>query len=148
MDSTEPIWLMECGCPAVDNGANQPNVFIDPKSAESTLPYFSSGQRDDLMQRRYLQALIEAFDPAGAGGAAGLNPMSTIYAGRMVDTDRIHVYAWDARPFPAFPNDISSWGDGDNWRFGHWLNGRNTSALEGVVAGYAIDRLMSAREAL
>ena len=38
--------------PAVDKGPNQPNVFVDPKSAESALPYFSSGGRsDDLAQR-------------------------------------------------------------------------------------------------
>ena len=30
----------------------------------------------------------------------------------MVALDRIHVYAWDARPYPAFPNDLEVWGDG------------------------------------
>jgi hypothetical protein len=40
----------------VDKGANQPSVFPDPKSSESGLPYFSNGRRDDLMQRRHLQA--------------------------------------------------------------------------------------------
>ena len=166
----KPVWLMECGCPAVDKGANQPNVFVDPKSAESAVPHFSNGQRDDLMQRRYLQALIEAFDPAQAGSVPSLNPLSSVYGGRMIDTSRVHVYAWDARPFPAFPDDAATWGDGVNWRLGHWLNGRLAAAplsdvvatllddhgfadyaadrLEGVVGGYAIDRIMSAREAL
>ncbi len=161
---SKPVWLMECGCPAVDKGANQPNVFVDPKSAESALPYFSDGRRDDLMQRRYLQALIGAFD------TQAVNPLSYVYAGRMVDTSRIHVYAWDARPYPAFPDDTATWGDGANWRLGHWLNGRlaaaplsdliaavlddfgfsdhDATSLEGVVAGYALDRIMSAREAL
>ncbi len=40
---SKPFWLMEIGCPAVDKGANQPNVFVDPKSAETALPYFSRG---------------------------------------------------------------------------------------------------------
>ena len=31
---------------------NQPNVFYDPKSSESFLPYFSRGWRDDAIQRR------------------------------------------------------------------------------------------------
>lgn len=166
----KPFWIMEVGCPAIDKGANQPNVFVDPKSAESAFPYFSDGRRDDLMQRRYLQALIEGFNPDHPDGLAGANPLSTIYGGRMVDLDRIHVYAWDARPFPAFPNDTESWGDGANWRLGHWLNGRiagvpladlvarilaehgftdlDANLLEGVVPGYVIDRIMSAREAL
>ena len=53
---SKPIWLTEIGCPAVDKGANQPSVFPDPKSAEAGLPHFSSGGRDDLIQRRYLEA--------------------------------------------------------------------------------------------
>ncbi|WP_348533600.1 glycoside hydrolase TIM-barrel-like domain-containing protein [Hyphomicrobium sp. CS1GBMeth3] len=28
---SKPFWFMEIGCPAVDKGANQPNVFVDPK---------------------------------------------------------------------------------------------------------------------
>jgi len=167
---SKPIWLMEIGCPAVDKGANQPNVFVDPKSAESALPYGSNGIRDDLMQRRYIEALVGALDPAGPRHVAGSNPVSPVYGGRMVDLDRIHVYAWDARPYPAFPYDTETWGDGASWRTGHWLNGRTASAplaalvgrmlddygfadfdaaaLEGTVPGYVIDRPMSPREAM
>jgi len=167
---SKPVWLMELGCPAVDKGANQPNVFVDPKSAETALPHYSTGRRDDLAQRRYVQAMVEAYDPDHAGAVAGLNPVSIVYGGRMVPPDRMHVYAWDARPFPAFPSDIESWGDGANWRLGHWLNGRiagvpladaveriladhafeehDAGGLDGVMAGYVIDRIMSAREAL
>ncbi|MEO0361226.1 MAG: glycoside hydrolase TIM-barrel-like domain-containing protein, partial [Pseudomonadota bacterium] len=36
---SKPIWFTEIGCPAVDLGANQPNVFVDPKSSETALPY-------------------------------------------------------------------------------------------------------------
>ena len=60
----KPIWLTEVGCPAVDKGANQPSVFPDPKSSEGGVPYFSNGRRDDLIQRRYLEAVLGAFDPA------------------------------------------------------------------------------------
>jgi hypothetical protein len=167
---SKPFWLMEIGCPAVDKGANQPNVFVDPKSSETALPYFSSGVRDDHMQRRLIQAMTEAFDPAHQGYVAGANPVSLIYAGRMVDVSRIHVYAWDARPYPAFPNRTDVWGDGANYQLGHWINGRVTSAplaplirrlfadadftavdadrLDGTLAGYVLDRIMSVRDAL
>ena len=167
---SKPVWLMEIGCPAIDKGANQPNVFFDPKSSESTLPYFASRRRDDAMQRAYLQALIEGLDPDHAGYVDGTNPVSDQYTGRMIDLDRIHIYAWDARPHPAFPNDQTSWSDGDNWIYGHWLNGRissppladtlrqilldydftdvELSALDGLVPGYLINRLMAPREAL
>ena len=35
---SKPVGFIEYGCPAVDKGANQPNVFIDPKSSESFAP--------------------------------------------------------------------------------------------------------------
>ncbi len=167
---SKPVWLTEIGSPAVDKGANQPNVFVDPKSAESFLPYYSTGDRDDLVQRRYLQAILEAFDPAHPGYIAGANPVSSVYGGRMLDLEHIHVYAWDARPYPAFPANALVWGDGENWRLGHWINGRlaaqplsvvvgsllegygftdfDVSELDGSVTGFVIDRVMSGREAL
>ncbi len=167
---SKPVWFMETGCGAVDKAANQPNVFVDPKSAESSLPYFSSGRRDDLMQRRYLQAILEAYDPAHPGAVVGLNPVSSVYGLPMVAVDRTHVYAWDLRPYPAYPSDTITWGDGDNWRLGHWLNGRiaaitlgdlvtrllsdfgfsafDASGLDGLVTGYIVDRIMAPRDAL
>ncbi|MGE0857395.1 MAG: glycoside hydrolase TIM-barrel-like domain-containing protein, partial [Hyphomicrobiaceae bacterium] len=167
---SKPVWFMEIGCPAVDKGANQPNVFVDPKSSENALPYYSSGDRDDLMQRAYLSALMGAFDPDSEHYVAESNPASAIYAGRMVDTSRMYVYCWDARPFPAFPGNGDIWGDGANWRLGHWLNGRTSSVglsaliermmsdfefsdfdarqLDGIVSGYVVDRVMSLRDAL
>lgn len=167
---SKPIWLMEVGCAAVDKGANQPNVFHDPKSGESRLPHFAAQRRDDFMQRAYLRALIEGLDPAHPDHVAGANPASELYDGRMIDVSRLHVYAWDARPYPAFPNDAVTWGDAPNWAYGHWLNGRmasmplaeavaqifadygfdavDVSRLEGALPGYVIDRVMALREAL
>lgn len=161
---------MEIGCPAVDKGANQPNVFVDPKSSENALPYFSRGVRDDLMQGRFLNAFRDAFDWTKSGYVSGLNPISSLTGERMVSLDHIFVYCWDARPYPAFPYEATYWGDGDNWALGHWINGRLGSAsldelvrrllkdygfdafdagkLVGTVPGYVIDRVMSAREAL
>lgn len=167
---SKPIWLMEIGCPAVDKGANQPNVFVDPKSIESKLPYYSRANRDDLMQRRVLQTIIEAFDPAHPGYVDGANPLSAVTGQRMIDVSRTHVYCWDARPYPAFPDRREIWGDGANWSLGHWLNGRTAAAplapvvaalmrdfdftdcdagqLNGIVSGFVVDRVMSARDAL
>ena len=99
---SKPFWVMEIGCPAVDRGANQPNVFVDPKSAESAVPYYSRGNRDDLIQRRYLRAFIEAVDPELGFGGAVRNPVSSVYGGRMLSLDRIHVYCWMRAPIPPF----------------------------------------------
>ena len=169
---SKPIWLMEIGCPAVDRGANAPNVFPDPKSSDGGLPHYSRGFRDDLMQSRALEAVISRFDPQAPGFDEEFNPVSPIYGGRMVDPARIHVWAWDARPWPAFPDREDEWSDGPLWRTGHWLNGRidgvdldriNTQLCERAfdageivihsdvrtfVDGYVLDRPMSARSAI
>lgn len=161
---SKPLWLTEVGCPAVDLGANRPNVFLDPKSDESALPWHSTGTRDDLMSRRYLEALLSHWE-AGAN-----NPVSPVYGGPMVDPDLIHVWTWDARPWPGFPTRTDIWSDGPNWERGHWLNGRagqvpvagivtelaedagmrapDVSALDDLVSGYTVDRPMSMRAAL
>jgi hypothetical protein len=166
----KPIWLMEVGCPAVDKGANAPNAFPDPHSSAAALPPFSTGARDDLMLSRGIAAMLTRFDPAGAGHPAGANPVSAVYGGRMVDPARLHVWAWDARPFPAFPDLASVWADGPSWRTGHWLNGRLEGApldrlvaevlaasgvpdearvdVDGWCDGFVLDRPLSARAAL
>jgi len=158
----DAAWSDEAGCPAVDKGANQPNVFVDPKSSESAVPYYSTGRRDDMAQRRFLEAQgVFWSDPAK-------NPVSSVYSEPMVDSNRRYVYAYDARPFPDFPARSDVWGDAANWETGHWLNGRlgrapldllvealgkeagftnlDASALDGVVTGYLIDRALSPRE--
>ena len=152
----KPIRLVEFGCPAVDKGANSPNLFIDPKSSESALPPFSSGARDDVGQRLALEAILSHFaDPAA-------NPVSTVYGAPMVQG--LSVWCWDARPFPDFPARSDVWADAPDWALGHWLNGRagggqladllaailarggilpsayDLSAAPGACTGYVIDR--------
>ncbi|OFW98701.1 MAG: hypothetical protein A3E78_12730 [Alphaproteobacteria bacterium RIFCSPHIGHO2_12_FULL_63_12] len=155
---SKPVRFTEFGCPAVDKGANAPNVFVDPKSSESALPPFSSGARDELAQRRTLEAVHEYWRAhnESAGGVS------------MIETDRLYVYAFDARPFPYFPARADIWGDAANWEKGHWLNGRLTrapldalvaalcaqadiqgvdaSGLKGSIAGYVVDRPLSPRQ--
>ncbi|GLI92054.1 baseplate multidomain protein megatron [Methylocystis echinoides] len=168
---SKPIWITETGCPAVDRGANAPNVFPDPHSSDGGLPYFSRDGRDDLMQARFVEAMLTHFDPSRPGGDAA-NPWSSLYGGRMVDPARIYLWCWDARPFPAFPAQTGEWSDGPNWRTGHWLTGRLEGApldrlvmalagavetpglaierpdIGGFVDGYVLDRPMSPRDAI
>jgi hypothetical protein len=158
---SKPIRLTEFGCPAVDKGANSPNLFIDPKSSESFLPPYSTGERDDFGQRRYLEAVLAWLDEPGA------NPVSPLYGGPMVEA--ASAWCWDARPFPDFPARADVWTDGGNWLLGHWLTGRTGIAplpelimalgaragvaidpgeASGAVIGYVVDRPMRLREAL
>ncbi|WP_370334860.1 glycoside hydrolase TIM-barrel-like domain-containing protein [Parvularcula marina] len=161
---SKPIRFTEIGCAAIDKGANQPNVFLDPKSAESAVPYYSSGERDDLAARRFLEAQL-SYWPEEEN-----NPASALYAGPMLSSDRLYLYAWDARPFPDFPARGDIWADWRNWVTGHWLNGRagrvplsaliqhiaadagltqvDASACEALVTGYMLGQPMTGRAAL
>jgi hypothetical protein len=160
---SKPIWFTEMGCPAVDKGANQPHRKLS-STADPTLPDGSSGARDDLMQMQYLRAMALHFaDDAH-------NPAAALDGGRMVDLDRMHVWGWDARPYPFWPGNRALWNDGDRYAHGAWLNGRasnrslasvvaeicdrsgvtryDTSALFGVVRGYMVSDIGTGRAAL
>nr|WP_321490386.1 glycoside hydrolase/phage tail family protein [uncultured Hyphomonas sp.] len=148
---SKPVRLSEIGFGAVDKGGNAPNLFYDPKSTESALPPYSSGTRDDVFQRQALAVTLAHWEASPLVEAA-------------------MVWAWDGRPFPAWPLRDDIWGDGANWARGHWLNGRaglaplsnvvrdicmrggveavDASALDGVVQGFALDGVYSVRGAL
>lgn len=159
----KPIRLTEFGCAAVDRGGNAPNLFQDPKSAESALPPSSTGARDDRMQRRALEAVLGHF------AEAANNPVSAIYGGPMVEA--ADAWCWDARPYPAFPAREDVWADAGGWRTGHWLNGRLAGETRDLIAallkrggltegeveiggfaaevqGYVVDRPMRTRDAV
>ena len=107
------------------------------------------------------------------GGVRQADPtawVSPIYDGPMLDMAHAYYWAWDMRPYPAFPNNRAQWSDGENYARGHWLNGRasarslgsvvgeicqrvgieafDTSQLDGVVRGYTVDQVSDARSAL
>lgn len=126
---SKPFRFTEYGCAAIDKGTNQPNRFVDSKSSESGLPAWSDGRRDDLIQMQYLLVTTKFWSSAAA------NPTSAVYGGHMVDMAHSYVWAWDARPFPAFPGRTTIWSDGANYSRGHWLNGRvSGQPLAAVVA--------------
>ena len=169
---SKPFWFMEIGCPAVDKGANQPNVFVDPKSSETALPYYSRGARDDFMQRRYLQAPSStASTPArrrlrrrrqpGVGrlrrphgrsrahprlrlGCAALSGLSRQHrtSGATATTGASAIGSPAASPARRSPRPcaqlLADYGFAD----------LDAGALNGIVPGYVIDRVMSARDAL
>lgn len=161
---SKPIWFTELGCAAVDKGPNQPNKFQDPKSSESGLPHFSMGRRDDYVQIQYLRAYASHFDTLEN------NPISAVYGGPMVDMSKAHIWAWDARPWPDFPNNQKVWSDGENHIAGHWITGRSAvqtlasvvaeiceaagigtydvTGLHGIVRGYVIANVEAGRASL
>src|SRR5215207_10451527 len=118
---------------------------------------------------RALEAILSRFDPVLEGHPAGANPISPVYGAPMIDPGHVFVWAWDARPFPAFPDFDLVWADAANWQTGHWITGRLEGmpvddliaavladfglapaalAVDGFLDGYVIERPMSARAAL
>ena len=159
----DAAWADEMGCPAVDKGANQPHRKLS-SAAELTLPDGSTGARDDLMQMQYLRAITTHFADEAH------NPTAAVDGGRMVNLDRMHVWGWDARPYPFWPGNQALWSDGERYARGPWFNGRasnrslasvvaeicdrsgvtryDTSALFGVVRGYMVSDIGTGRAAL
>jgi hypothetical protein len=88
----------------------------------------------------------------------------------MIDTERVFLWAWDARMVPRFPEDSGLWADAENWDRGHWVSGRLGAAparetVEQIFADYGFgdgtvepigsvvdaliaDRVLSARQLL
>ncbi len=99
------IWFTEYGFPSVDCTTNQPNVFFDPTTINSALPYHSKGRVDMRAQR----VGIAATELQWSG-----SPM----------VENIFAWAWDARPFPYWPDLSGIWNDGGVWKTGHWLQGK------------------------
>ncbi|MCR9120721.1 MAG: glycoside hydrolase/phage tail family protein [Phyllobacteriaceae bacterium] len=133
---SKPVWMTETGCPAVDAGTNQPNVFPDPKSSESARPHHSTGTRGDSVQRAFLTAHQRHWVQVGAPA----NPFAPGTSTPMVDPERQFIWAWDARPYPEFPRNGTVWGDGPNWLTGHWTNGRlGCAPLAGLIRAIFAD---------
>jgi len=158
--SSKPLGFTPFGCPAVNKGTNQPSVAYDINSSESAFPHYSNQSRDDLIQRRCLEAMIQYWRDNSPVG--------------MLSTDSMVVAGWDVRPYPAFPSFSAVWPDAPNWRTGHWITGRlglvslallvedmcelagldrttdlDTTGLYGssaVVRGYLLDKIMAPRE--
>lgn len=117
--------------------------------------------RDELIQRSVLESYLGYW----TGDA---NPVSSITGKPMIE--EVMLWAWDARPYPAFPVRRDVWSDGASWARGHWLNGRaglsdlgqvvralceraglagvDAGALRGAVSGYVVDSPATARDAL
>ncbi len=164
---SKPIWLIECGCAAIDRASNAPHVFFDAKAGAISAPYFSRASRDDLVQEAAIEAILNVYGQVSDAA----NPLSPVYHGPMIDASRIHIWSWDARPYPAFPALTAFWSDGGNWAKGHWLNGRLESpsladllqalwsdfgagsldvpsTLAIKLDGFCVDQVMSLREAV
>lgn len=156
----KPVWFTEYGFPSTDGSANQPNVFYDPRSAESKFPRGGRGRIDYQAQREAINATEDYLEARNQeSGKADLVPHRFLWT-------------WDARPFPFFPDLRNVWADYLLYPTGHWVNGKlggaslgaivaelcrrvgltaadyDVSRLTETVDGFIIDSQTTAREAI
>lgn len=102
---SKKIWFTEYGFPSVDLATNQPNVFFDPESSESGLPYHSSGSVDLMAQRIGIEATERRWQQSDL-------------------VENKFLWTWDARPYPVWPDRSDLWNDSKCWYKGHWVQGK------------------------
>lgn len=107
---SKPIRFTDLVCPAVEKGTNRPDVAHDPKSSETSWPYFSNARPDAAIQRAHIEAHLSYWRATNEEGFLDLSSSS--------------VGHWDARPYPAFPEFSDHYLDGNRYSRGYWLNGR------------------------
>ena len=81
----KPIWFTEIGCPAVDKGANQPNVFPDPKSSESGAAVFFRRRARRPHPAPLPRSRARRIRSGRSARATTDNPVSSVYGDRMID---------------------------------------------------------------
>ncbi|WP_341814497.1 glycoside hydrolase TIM-barrel-like domain-containing protein [Wolbachia endosymbiont (group A) of Dendrolimus pini] len=99
------IWFTEYGFPSMNGCTNEPNVFVDKGSIESKYPRYSNGEVSFLSQKIAIEGTLKKWQSS-----------------EMVE--KMFLWAWDARPFPYFPNLCDMWTDCHNWQTGHWIQGK------------------------
>nr|WP_253309930.1 glycoside hydrolase TIM-barrel-like domain-containing protein [Rickettsia endosymbiont of Ceutorhynchus assimilis] len=138
------IWFTEYGFPSMNGCTNEPNVFVDKGSIESKYPRYSSGEVSFLSQKIAIEGTLKKWQSS-----------------EMVE--KMFLWAWDARPFPYFPNLCDVWTDCHNWQTGHWIQGKlsqlnisdvlldllqktglksnqfDTGGIKGLLSGYVIN---------
>ncbi|XCA33063.1 MAG: glycoside hydrolase TIM-barrel-like domain-containing protein [Wolbachia endosymbiont of Polyergus mexicanus] len=138
------IWFTEYGFPSMNGYTNEPNVFVDKGSIESKYPRYSNGEVSFLSQKIAIEGTLKKWQSS-----------------EMVE--KMFLWAWDARPFPYFPNLCDMWTDCHNWQTGHWIQGKlsqlsisdvlsdllqkaglksdqfDTSNVKGLLSGYVIN---------
>ena len=104
---SKQVLFSEIGFASVNATTVQPNKFVDPTSSESAYPRGSTEEADQVVQSVALRASLDwiATQPWTAGA---------------------YIWAWDTRPYPAFPNE-DIWGDSVQWEKGHWIEGKNAT---------------------
>ncbi|KAF5269380.1 hypothetical protein FQR65_LT17957 [Abscondita terminalis] len=135
------IWFAEYRFPSMNGCTNEPNVFVDKGSIESKYPRYSNGEVSFLSQKIAIEGTLKKWQSS-----------------EMVE--KMFLWAWDARPFPYFPNlcDMCH-----NWQTGHWIQGKlsqlnipdvlsdllqkaglksdqfDTGGVKGLLSGYVIN---------
>ena len=113
----KPIWLTEIGVPAVDKGANGPNVFPDPKSSEiGRAAVLARHARRPRPGPRRSRRSCPASTRRCRASSRRRNPVSPVYGGRMVDPAGVFRLGLGRAALPGLPGFRRVWADGPTGR--------------------------------
>lgn len=102
--AAKKILFVETGCPSIDSGASEPNLFYDPEAVQGGISRGSSLTRKDIVQYYYLKSLVENINN-------GSLPVSCV-----------SVWQCDSRPLSTLLYEGAFfWGDTYRVPYVHWL---------------------------
>lgn len=102
--AAKKIFFVEVGCPSIDSGASEPNLFYDPEAVQGGISRGSSLTRKDIVQYYYLKSLVENINN-------GSLPVSCV-----------SVWQCDSRPLSTLIYEGAFfWGDTYRVPYVHWL---------------------------
>ncbi|MDR2760447.1 MAG: glycoside hydrolase TIM-barrel-like domain-containing protein [Rickettsiales bacterium] len=102
---SKKIWFTEFGFCSIDAAANEPYLECRGNIGEP-IPAFSNGNMDIAAQKLALEATLDYWKDK---------------------TDLVEkkiLNCWDLRPYPYFPNKISIWPDGVEWKYNYCVNNK------------------------
>lgn len=101
----KPIIFTEYGFSSIDGTSNHPYFYYDANSNNLARPLPNNEAQSLAI------AASEAFFSENNAQDSNFLPWSFLYA-------------WDARPYPMFPNDCNYWSDCNQYPFSHSVNGK------------------------
>ncbi len=98
------IFFVETGCPSIDSGATEPNLFFDPDAVQGGIPKGSKLIPNDIVQYYYYKAMYDKIID-GTVPASGVS-----------------IWQYDSRPLSAlYCTGAFFWGDTYRVPFVHWI---------------------------
>lgn len=114
--NSKKIYFTETGCPTVDSGATEPNLFFDPKAVQGGIPKGSTLTVCNTVQLFYYRSLVQ-------NASEGKQPIR-----------EFGIWNVDTRPlFTLMGAGQKYWGDAYRIAVGHWMKYTAKDPISDIV---------------